>query len=265
MSYLAISREHCADKHWRPYTTLDFARPWGVIGLTASELPRTACSLPIGLQAQEDGSLLPLALCGIDPAHNHFIARDGSWLGGYLPARLRIAPFALAAGEDGQRVLCVEQAAVLENTAEGQPFYAADGELAPTLAEMCAFLSQQLANEQATAQASAALSKARLLRPWEIAIATQAGIRRVEGLQCVDEEALNGIGADELAALRDNGALGMAYCLLISMQHLPKLGELADAHAAFERREDGAADAGAQPMGGIDLPFLGRGEILGFP
>lgn len=265
MTYLAITREQFADKRWIPYETLDFARSWGVLGLTAMEMPRAACTLPIGLHTQADGAILPVALCGVDPERNHFIARDGRWLGGYLPARLRIAPFALAEREAGERILCVEETAVVNGGDAARPFYAEDGELAPTVREVCDFLTRQLADEQATARAAEALADAGLLRPWEIAIATQASIRRVEGLQCVDEEALNGIGADELAALRDNGALGMAYCLLISMQHLPKLGELADAHAAFERREGSAADAGAQPMGGIDLPFLGRGEILGFP
>ena len=263
MSYLAITRESLSGQRWHPFASLDFARGWGVLGLTASELPRAACTLPVGLLAQPDGTLLPVALCGVDPAVNHFIARDGTWLGGYLPARLRLAPFALGEGSMGERVLCVDEAAI---TAEGdaagdagQPFYADGGELTPAMAQVRDFLAQQWADEQATTQATAALAAAQLLQPWDVAITTQAGIRRLEGLQCVNEAALNQAPPAQLAALRDSGALRLAYCQLISMQHLDKLAQLADAHARLD-----AAPQSFGTDGTLNWDFLSQGGTMNF-
>ena len=61
----------------------------------------------------------------------------------------------------------------------------------------------------------------------------------------------------------DAGALVLAYCQLLSMQHLPLLGELAKAHA---QAEYAAAEAARkiETNGELNLEFLNSSDSLNF-
>ena len=73
----------------------------------------------------------------------------------------------------------------------------------------------------------------------------------------IDEAALNALPDEAFLELRRAGALLIAYGQLLSMQHLPLLGQLADAHAKA---------AAPLPTQGkdIDLSFLSEGEMFKF-
>ena len=58
------------------------------------------------------------------------------------------------------------------------------------------------------------------------------------------------MSADALKALQQAGALPMIYCQLLSMQHLPLLGQLAEAH------RKAAQPLPTTPKGELDLSFL---------
>lgn len=261
MPLTVITREAFTGKRWHPHSHYHFALGRGVVELTAAELPQAACSLPIGLLAEDGGHFLPVALMGIHPERNLFVAQDGTWLGPYVPAVLRASPFALGTTEHGGKVLCVDEtleaAAAAAAADAGEPFFTADGEPSPALEQARNFLAVLELNRQATQRACAALAAAQLIQPWEIVIPTLAGKRHLEGLHSIDEKALNVLAAEPLSSLRDCGALAMAYCLMICGQHLAQLGKLADAHAKFV-----PAEVSRRQANELDLSFLSQGGTL---
>ena len=58
----------------------------------------------------------------------------------------------------------------------------------------------------------------------------------VEGLYRIDEAAMNWLAAAVLMEVRDAGALALAYCQRLSMQHLPLMGQLVEAHAQADAK-----------------------------
>lgn len=239
-AYEPLSATRHSGKRWQPNADYGFARSQSVVAVTAAEMMRAAAALPIAFQLRKD-TLLPVALLGIEPDCNLMVSATGKWLGGYLPAVLRAYPFLLKSLEDGKQVLCIdESAASLNDGPDGRPLLTEDGKPSAAVEEVLRFLSLTWKSRQLAIQACAALRQHALLKPWPIKVATANGDKAIEGFFQIDEEALAALGGEALAALRDAGALAVAYCQLISMQHIGLLGQLANSQRTSPARE--AAD-----------------------
>lgn len=257
-AYQAITSTTHADKRWKRYASYAFAAKDALAPLVAQELPRALLYLPIAFVAQ-DAQFTPVAVLGIQSGQNLFVAPDGRWLGGYTPAAYRAYPFALANLPDGQQqVLAFDVDSGLLAEAEGEPFYDSEGRPAQSVQDILAFLTQVQVNRAPTQRACKALAEHRLFQSWPITVQTETGERQVEGLYRVDEAALNTLPAESLKALQLAGALPVAYCQLLSMQHLPLLGRLAQA------QRQAAQALPTTPSGELDLSFLNNGDTISF-
>lgn len=235
--YAAISRQQHAGKGWKRYDSYRFAAQDAVAPLVLQELPRALLHFPIAFIRVEE-QYLPAAVQGLAPGQNLFVAPDGRWLGGYVPAVYRGYPFALANAAEDQRVLCVdEDSGLVVEAEEGEPFFDAEDNPAEPLRAVLDFLEKVDVNRAVTRTACTALDEAGLIRPWPVKVKTDAGERPVEGLFCLDEAALGGLDAETLKGLQQSGALTVAYCQMLSMQHLQRLGQLAEAHAKAKPAE----------------------------
>lgn len=255
MSQIAvISRDRHANQRWKRYTSYSFAAGDAVAPLVVQELSRACMHLPIGFVKSEQGFQL-VAVQGLQPGRNLWVAPDGRWLAPYVPAAYRGFPFALATTQDGQRVLCVREDSGLLSDAEGEPFFDEEGKPAQAVQGVLNFLGQVADNADITARLSAVLAEHGLIQPWEITLKVQEGEQPVQGLYRVDEAALNALEPDAFEAVRKSGALPMVYCQLLSMQHLPKLGQLAQHHAQAQAQAQ--VQALMEPdTGELDLEFL---------
>ena len=259
-TFHAVTPATHAARRWKRHSSHAFAARDALAPLVAHELPRAALHLPLAFVAQ-GGVFTPVAVLGIAPGLNLFVAPDGRWLGGYTPAVYRAYPFALAGLPDGQQVLAFDADSGLLTETGGEPFFAADGNPAPGVKGVMGFLTQVRTHQAQTTRICQVLAEHALLQPWPIAVQGAGGARRIEGLLHIDEAALNALPADALKALQQAGALSVAYCQLLSEQHLPRLGALAGA-----RRKAAAAPAPAlptTPAGELDLSFLSRNGTLG--
>lgn len=80
MAFLPISTAQCHDKFWFRPQRFGFARHQGLVELIAAELPSAACALPIGFIPTPEGHYQPVAVLGIEPNRNLYVAQDETWL-----------------------------------------------------------------------------------------------------------------------------------------------------------------------------------------
>ncbi len=251
-NFQVVSRERHGHQGWLRYTSYAFAMKETVLPLTLAELPKAMMSLPIAF-IEQAGGFQPVAVMGLQPAQNLFVAPDGRWVHGYVPAACRGYPFRIGHTPEGGQVLCIdEDSGLLVEAPDGEAFFAEDGKPATGLQQVIDFL---LATEQSRAQtaaAVAALKEKQLLKPLPLVLRSEAGEQAVAGLFQLDEEALNALSPDDLVAVRNVGGLVAAYCQLLSLQHLPVLGQLADAQAKAI-----AAQVSAAPIAGVETLIAG--------
>lgn len=257
-----VSVERHATKRWQRCVSYAFTAQDALCPLTLQELPRAVMSMPVALTTVE-GGFAPAAVLGLQPGRNLFVTADGRWLAAYVPAAYRGHPFRLGVTPDGKQVLCVDEAAAQLDASAGEAFFE-NGQLSAAVAGVLEFLGQVAAGRQVTRRACAMLQEYGLIQPWPIKLqagADAAASRSVEGLFRIDEAAFNALPGEALQRLRDVGALQLAYCQLLSMQHLAGLERLAQAHA--QAAQQAAERARAKPAE-LDLEFLNRGETLSF-
>ncbi|MBC5764731.1 SapC family protein [Ramlibacter albus] len=261
----AVTRERHAQRSWRKFSSYQWAAGANLVPIVAPELATAAMHLPIGFVHKEGEPPLTVAVLGFEPGVNLFVAADGRWLGGYVPAMLRMRPFALLPAPDGKLVLCVDEAAgevrELPGAPGTEPFFTPEGELAPAVKQVMEFVSRVEDNKAPTAAAAAALKEHGLLVPWKITLQTDAGPREVEGLLKVEEAKIAGLPDEAFLALRRAHALPLLYAHLLSSQNMPLLGQLARARAAALKQQN------VMPVtanGELDLSFMNGGDTLRF-
>lgn len=250
-----ISRERHALMRWQRYTSYAFAAQEAVVPLAATELTKAAMSLPLAFIEQQ-GAFEPVAVMGLQAGSNLLVGADGRWAGAYIPAALRGYPFRLANTEDGKQVLCVEEESGLVTTGpQGERFFNDDGQPAQATQDILNFLAMTEQGRAAAAAACAVLTRHQLIRPWPITVQNDGAEQRIEGLFKVDEDALNQLGGEALQELARTGAMVVAYCQLLSMQHLPLLGQLADGRSRAQA---------PLPARDLDLEFLNNEGSISF-
>ena len=232
--FQVITRERHGLQHWLKHSIYSFAAGDALCALVAQELPKAALSMPIGFMAEGD-HFVPVAVQGLAAGQNLLVAPDGRWLVQYIPAPYRGYPFRMATTEQGEQVLCIDEASGLLSESAGEPFFNEDGTPGQSVAEILNFFTQIEANRHLTRSICAVLQQHGLIQPWPITVQGEQGEQNVEGLFRIDEAALNALTAESLAEVRNAGGLTMAYCQLLSMQHLSTLGTLAQAHAEAEK------------------------------
>lgn len=249
-----------ASKRFVRPTHYAFASKDAMAALVAQEFPKAALSLPIGFVAAGE-SFAPVAVLGLQPGQNLFVSPEGRWLGGYIPAVYRGFPFLLADTEDGRQLLCINDAQGSISDTEGEAFFGADEQPTEAVKEVLNFLNQLASNRPGTLKVMSVLQKFALISPWPIKLqSADQQEKSVEGLYRIDEVALNKLPAEALEEVRQTGALPLIYCQLLSMQHLPTLGKLAQARHEAERL---AALPQKEPVE-LDMTFLADDTTISF-
>ena len=251
-----ITHSAFAGKRWQPFADYRHAAKVSAVPLSLAELPRATMTLPIALMRRA-GRVFPAAVLGLSPKRNLFVAADGRWIAGYVPAAFRAYPFQLVRGKDKQVHLAVDvDSGLVSDGPGGEAFFAEDGQPAKRLQSFLKVLAKAEQDRQRTAAICALLEKHGLLADWPIALKTPGGERKVQGLLRIDEKALHALPGDALIELRQAGALNVVYCQLLSMQHLPLLGKLAARQA-----KAGQVNSEPAPQGSM-LDALSSGGTL---
>ncbi len=238
---VAVSRQKHFGKAWNAPASYTFAGATNLAPLSAQEIGHAARSLPLAF-VQSEGTPVLVALLGLLPGQNLFVAPQGQWLGTYIPAVLRAYPFTLASTAQGndQLALAVEETSGLigEQEAGGTPFFAEDGQTPhPKTQAMLEFLLQVRRGAEAARNAVAALDAAGVIEPWPISLKDGENTKALSGISRINEKALNALPDDAFLTLKRAGALPVAYAQLIAMPNFAILERLTKSQAALKQRQ----------------------------
>ena len=256
-----ISRDLHSARAWKRPSSLSFASGLAIAPLFAQELAAAAMAFPIAFTRENgaaEGGFVPAALFGFEPGQNLFLGPQNQWIGRYVPLALRYHPFQLARMQDEQLALCILDD-FMTHAGAGEPFFTEAGEPSEEIGKILTGLNQMEAGRQTMMSISAVLDQHGLIEPWPIKVQKEAGLVTIDGLFRIHEAKLKESAGDVLAELMQSSALPAAYCQLLSMQHLPTLGQLAQMHqkAQGPRLPINAA-------GELDMDALVQSESIDF-
>lgn len=175
-------------------------------------------------------SVTPIALLGLKPGRNDFVAKDGSWFEhAYVPAFVRRYPFILASipGDDPAPALCFDSAYPGFNKKSGKALFSRSGENSAWLNEVIAFMNGFNIEKRRTLEFTALLKKYDLLQNRTINIRNCDDVTfQVRDFLSINEEKLAALSADKLVTLNQSGYLGWIFAHIGSLTNLPKLLDL---------------------------------------
>lgn len=177
-----------------------------------------------GNDAEGKQQVAPIAVFGLKQGENLCID-DTGWRVRYVPAVLRLYPFALARVAANEMVVCFDESWTGFGT-EGQALFGDDGE--PS--EFTTNLQKQLENfereVERTRLAGAMLVEKGLLREMRFDATLPNGSKlTVDGFLTVDDEKLGKLSDADLVAINRNGLMGLIHAHQISMGNMARLVE----------------------------------------
>jgi hypothetical protein len=265
---IPISKTKHSGFGWLLSENYSFAAQDTTVPIVIDEISNVIPTLPMAFckrtdQAEKIAYEL-VALLSPVAKRNLFVKPDGSWLTGYIPAKLRTYPFSLrTASETGQPIVCFDQASGLmtqTSSPDFKQFFTEDGKPSPVFSHVMTLMQQYEQRRVQTLTAVETLAEFDLLSPWNIVLENDAGRKRsVRGVFKVNAEALHKVGAESLGKLHQTGALAIAYAQLLSERRVQTFGELLKTHSELHKKE-----LESVTLGNIDALFGNKSDMLNF-
>ncbi len=206
---MQITKQTHAKKYWQKFTNYNFASKQQTSTIVAAELGQAVRTLPMAFVKQGDNFIL-CAVMALEPEQNLYVAPDGRWLGGYVPAAFRGYPFSIKNGT----LHIDEDSGLVSDDTSGQALFDKAGELTKPVQDVLNFLQQIEQNRTITDLAVAALSDAGCITEWEFKD------KDVTGLYRADEAKLNTLEGETYLKLRKTKSIAIAYAQLFSMANI---------------------------------------------
>lgn len=178
----------------------------------------------------KDQQLFPVALFGFENKENLFLSPSG-WDATYVPATMRRGPFLIGFQEDSndpmadtKRVVTVDVEHPRLNKDMGQAIFSHNGGYSEYLETISQLLEAVYLGTQQNKQLMQALQTHNLLQPLAMS-ATLANGQHItlEGFLVIDDEAVQRLSADAVAALQEQGLLMPIYMMVASLSQLRPL------------------------------------------
>ena len=170
--------------------------------------------------------IAPVAVFGLSAEENLFIQPDGQWRASYMPAVLRLYPFAIGRIDEQNFALCVDSAWSALSQGSGEALFNAQGEATEFTRQVVAQAEKTEEEVQRTRLVGERLMQLELLREMRFDVDLPDGQKlAVEGFFTVDEEKLKALPDATLLELARNGLLGLIQAHLISMANMRRLAE----------------------------------------
>ena len=191
-----------------PSTHWTFARQQKLAPIALGEAEALAREYVLVFSKESEGPSVPIVLLGVAD-RNVYVDDAGAWQASAIPARLRLYPFTLVAGQTaGQYVVARDADAPHFQGADGQPLFDEQGQPSPLVKQTTAALIE-LQRSQLEAQAlTEQLKAAGLIAERRIDVQLKDGNwRSYTGFLAIDEDRLATLDETTRDRLQQSGAL----------------------------------------------------------
>ena len=222
-NWVAISKSEHGESRWKQRDHYQMFANEIIAPILPQELGKLISDYVLGF-VRAGESFQAVALLGVEEGKNLYVSSEGRWLAMYVPAAYRAFPFALANGEEDNRILCIEES-YLSQDSEDQRLFDEESNLAEFTQEILGFLQSREQSYISANSATKLIVENQLLKEWPLVIsaAYDSSASRMEGFYSIDEEKLNNLEASTLGTLRQHGALALAYAQLLSMSQTEQI------------------------------------------
>jgi len=207
--------------------TYEFARETNAVPVVLAEFPRACADYAIVFTDASEG-LIPAVILGVRDKENAYVAKDGSWDAGYIPAFVRRYPFVFATDAKAETfTLMIDQNYSGFNTeGKGERLFDSDGEHTAFLTNTLNFLREYQAHFGRTRAFGKKLDELGLLEPVEARVPLPKDPdRRLTGFRIVNRDKLKALSGDVLAQMIKTDELELVFLHLFSLRNLNRLQE----------------------------------------
>jgi hypothetical protein len=185
----------------------------------------------------------PIVVLGLTAGENLCVEGD-DWRVRYVPAMMRLYPFAMARVAANELLVCIDESWSGLSTTQGEALFNADGTPTDFTVDVQKRLEQFELEVERTRLAGAVLVDMGLLRDMRFDATLGDGRKiTVDGFLTIDEEKLGALPDADLVTLARNGLLGLIHAHQISLSNITRLVEW---HT--RRQQATAAAAAAAPV-----------------
>jgi hypothetical protein len=197
----------------------EFCREVSSVPLVTAEFAAAALEYPVVFHEAAD-QVMPVAVLGIRPGQNLYLARQGDWQARYIPAFVRRYPFVFASNDNNTTfTLCIDEMFDGFNQAgRGERLF--DGlEPSPYISNMLKFLQRYHAEFQRTRDFCKKLKDMNLTQPMQAQLSLESGQKMaLAGFSVVDRGRLKTLSKEAVSKLMESDELELIFAHLASLQ-----------------------------------------------
>ncbi len=225
-----VNRERHANKKIKDISSFDFASKFHVAYVTMHEFARAASIFPIVfLEDKEKDMFRPVVLMGLNAGENLFVDASGKWQASYVPAIIRRYPFALTpSNNEGEYVVCVDEASDLVSDTEGAALFDDKGEPTQVIENVKRYLGELQQMDALTNSFCMFLAEHNMFTPLNLRVRDNDKVKNVSGCYVVNEERLNNLSDERFLEIKSKSYLAPLYAHLISLAQTERLVKLQD-------------------------------------
>ena len=223
-----VNKDTHAQTKIKEISTFEFASKFHIAYVTMQEFPRAAAIFPIVfLEDKEKDEFRPVVLLGLNVGQNLFVDADGKWQASYVPAIIRRYPFALTPrGDDGQYIVCIDEASSLVSTTEGSALFDEKGQPTQVIENVKRYLSELQQMDLLTRGFCAFLKEQNMFTPLNLRVRDNAKVKNISGCYVINEERLNNLSDERFLEIKNKRYLPALYAHLISLAQTERLVKL---------------------------------------
>jgi len=222
---IPVSTDTLAGKRWKRSSDYRFAADKIVCPIDYSEVSRASLNMPLAFVKSGQDFVL-VVVNGLAEGKNLYVDLNGRWLADYVPLEFRLHPFLLADSGEGQIVLCIdEESGLISDSSDDLEFFQS-GQPTSLLKNVMEALVARHTRRINTEKLVKQIADLDLIKEWSLDLKLDNNNLKVSGLNCINEDAVATLTGDQLAALRDSGALALIYCQMLSMHQIQYLLKL---------------------------------------
>lgn len=232
-----------------------------MLPVQAIETGRVASALPLAIykDASQSSRWELMAVCGQESTVNTMVDANGQWRAKVVPECVRYLPFSLKNLGGGKALAGIDPryaGKVLLTGENAVPLYGEDGQLHAHARKRVQAVTEHQPKIRRTQDILTRLNEAGVITPWPDSVLKAGGIS-IKGLHTIDEKKLSQLNDKIFLALRQSGALAVAYSCLLSLYQIRNLVN----NSGEVKQVSGNA---VQTTGDIDLEFLHDSETIKF-